>query len=432
MIPSPRLLMLLACWLASAVVASLYPELAPIWKGFGVAIVLLAGADATLRQIKPTFLREVDGSMSLGVWSEVKLHFHNQSRSRLQLEVFDCYPPQVATRGMPARVSIGPREWAKIRYEMRPIKRGELCFSPAQARIRSHLGLWWRTVALGDIQCIKVYPNFAAIANYALLAIDNRLSALGVRLRQRRGEGTEFNQLREYRGGDSLRQVDWKATSRLEKLISREYQDERDQQIVFLIDCGRRMRAKDGDLGHFDHALNAVLLLSYVALRQGDAVGLMGFAGDDRFLQPAKGTHHINRILETVYDMQTGMQSPDYAGATADLLKRLNKRSLVIMVTNLRDEDNEELLPLLGLLRRKNLVLLASLREGILRDTLDRPIERFEDALTHSASLIYLAERRKSHEAIQASGAQFMDVEPEALPLALVNRYLEIKRSGSL
>lgn len=434
MIPARRLFLLLGLGLSLGILAAVFPALAVLWTGF--AAVLLAGAlaDAALamRSPVPELGREVEGSLSLGVWSEVGLHVRNVGRSRLALEIFDHYPPQVAARGMPARVEIGPQGWVALRYAIRPLERGAFCFSPAQLRVDSPLGLWKRTLRAGEERCVKVYPNFAAIVNYALLATDNRLSALGVRLRHRRGEGMEFNQLREYRVGDSLRQIDWKATSRIGKPISREYQDERDQQIVFLVDSGRRMHAKDGELGHFDHALNAVLLLAYVALRQGDAVGLMGFAGDDRYLPPGKGAHYINRIMESVYDMQTGMQNPDYAGAAAALLKRLNKRSLIVVVSNLRDEDNEELLPALNLLRRKNLVLLASLREGILRDVLDEPVDCFEGALTYSAAQIYLAERRKAHDAILASGVQLLDVEPGAFPLALVNRYLDIKRSGSL
>lgn len=125
-------------------------------------------------------------------------------------------------------------------------------------------------------------PDFARLYGAELMAVDHWLNQIGVRGGQRRGLGLEFHQLREFRDGDTLRQIDWKATARKRTPIAREYQDERDQQILFLLDCGRRMRSQDGDLSHFDHALNASLLLAYVALRQGDAVGAMTFAGDDR------------------------------------------------------------------------------------------------------------------------------------------------------
>lgn len=434
MIPAPRLLLLLALWGAVALGTAVFPDALALWIGSGAVIVLLAATDAlAVSRFKALDCqRDAAGSLALGTWTGIRLQLHNRGRRPVVLEVFDGYPPQVAARGMPGQARIEAHGWAEMRYEIRPFERGQFWFSPVQARVASPLGLWQRTIVLGEKQRIKVYPNFAAVANYALLATDNHLSTLGIRLRQRRGEGLDFNQLREYREGDSLRQVDWKATSRLGKLISREYQDERDQQIVFLIDCGRRMRAKDGELSHFDHALNAVLLLSYVALRQGDAVGLMGFGGDSRFLPPRKGAHQINQVLETVYDLQAGTNSPDYPAAASALLTQLKKRSLVVFVSNLRDEDTEALLPALQILRRKHLVLLASLRERVLREALDQPVESFENALAHSASLIYLAERQKAHDAIRTSGAYCVDVEPEALPVTLVNSYLDIKRSGRL
>ena len=145
-------------------------------------------------------------------------------------------------RDLPQRVRIGAAGWAELEYELKPLARGELEFGPIEMRVAlaaRAVGAARRGPARGAT--IRVYPNFAALSKYALLATDQRLSQIGVLQRPRRGEGLEFHQLREYREGDMQRQIDWKATSRAGKLISREYQDERDQQIMFLIDCGRRL-----------------------------------------------------------------------------------------------------------------------------------------------------------------------------------------------
>lgn len=434
MIPGRRLLGILALWGALALATAAFPAVLPFWLGTGALIAVVAAIDAVavLRRAVPDCERELAATLALGVWAGVRLRVHNRSAVRVALDIFDGVPAELVARGMPVRTHIAANGWAEIHYEVRPLERGQFCFVPGHARLDSALGLWQRALALGEQQCIKVYPNFAAVAQYALLATDNHLSTIGIRLRQRRGQGLDFHQLREYRQGDALRQVDWKATSRLGKVIAREYQDERDQQVVFLIDCGRRMHAKDGELSHFDHALNAVLLLSYVALRQGDAVGLMAFAGDTRFLPPGKGSRQINRVLDTVYDLKAGLNTPDYRAAASSVLGQLKKRSLVIVVSNLRDEDDEELPTALQSLRRRHLVLFASLRERALTETLDQPVENFEDALAHSAALIYLAERQKTHDALHSSGTYCVDVEPQVLPVALVNRYLDIKRSGRL
>ncbi len=434
MIPARRLFYLLWLWLVTGVAAAFWPLLVTVWIVVGVLILLAACIDlfAALRQPDITLERQVSATLALGVWSEVRLRIRQAAKSPVTVEIFDHFPPQVEVRGMPVQVRILASGWVEISYEIKPTERGEQCFAASRLLVLSALRLWRRSRMVGASECVKVYPNFAAMTSYALFATDNRLSMMGIRLRQRRGEGLEFHQLREYRTGDMLRQIDWKATSRLKKFISREYQDERDQQVVFLVDCGRRMHAKDGELSHFDHALNAVLLLSYVALRQGDTVGLMAFGGRPCYLPPRKGAGVINSLLDTVYDLQAGTSSPDFAKAATELMSRLKKRSLIVLVTNLRDEDNDELLPALHLMRQRHLVLLASLQERIINDVLSEPVHDFDAALRNSATHLYLGQRRKAHEAIKAYGVLGVDVEPEKLPVALVNRYLDIKRSGRL
>ena len=252
----------------------------------------------------------------------------------------------------------------------------------------------------------------------------------------------DFNQLREYREGDSLRQIDWKATSRLRKLISREYQDEKDQEILFLLDCGRRMLSHDDELSHFDHTLNAMLLLSYVALHQGDAIGFSTFAsgdGDDndssrtqRWFPAKKGMATIQALLNSVYDLHARAITPDYTQAVTQFLLRQKKRALVIVLTNLRDEDSHDLLNALQLLKRKHLVVLASLKEQALGRVMEKKVENFADALLLSATCDYQTQRKKMFENLYARGVNYLDVTPDKLAVRLVNRYLDIKSSGLL
>ncbi|MGB3916869.1 MAG: DUF58 domain-containing protein, partial [Thiothrix litoralis] len=267
---------------------------------------------------------------------------------------------------------------------------------------------------------------------YALMATDHHLSHMGIMKKRRRGEGQDFHQLREYRAGDSLRQIDWKASSRMRRPISREYQDERDQEIIFLLDCGHRMLAKDDSLSHFDHTLNAILLLTYVALRQGDAVGLGSFAGQSRWLPAHKGQHNVQHMLDALYDLQPTTQAPDYAQAVTELLVRQKKRALVILLTNLRDEDLDDLLPAVHILRKRHLVLLASMREQAIDQALDKPVDNQEDALHKAAVQHYLATREATLQRIRAAGIRCLDVAPPALSVNLINHYLDIKRSGIL
>jgi len=431
--PARPLLAAAAAWFVLGIVAALLPVLVPAWAMTGALLAGLVLLDlALIGAPRLSATRRVSASLPVGVWSQVQLRLHNPGRRAVRIAVFDHYPAQSEAEGLPQSMHVAGGGFAELIYRLRPLERGDQTFGQVQVLLDSPLRLWQRSRFFSEPRTVKVYPNFAEMSKYALFATDNRLSQIGIKKHRRRGEGLAFHQLREYRAGDALRQIDWKATSRLKRLISREYQDERDQQVVFLIDCGRRMLAKDGELSHFDHALNAVLLLSYVALRQGDGVGFFAFAGPERFLPPRKGAPAINAVLNSIYDLQPSTHTPDYARAATGLIKRLKKRSLVVLVTNLRDEDAEELRPAIALLRQQHLVVLASLQEAALNQVAEQAVQGFNDALRLAATDIYLEQRRLAHRALKHYGVMMLDVEPAQLPVALVNRYLDIKLSGRL
>jgi uncharacterized protein (DUF58 family) len=379
----------------------------------------------------------VPASLSLGVPVEVRLRVSNPSGSALAAQVHDHYPSSFECHGMPRRIALEPREWTDIAYQARPLARGETAFAAAELRLFSPLQLWQVTRRAGEAMPARVYPNFRALARYTLLATDNRLSQIGVLQVRRRGEGMEFHQLREFRQGDPPRAIDWKATARTARLISREYEEEKDQRVLLVIDCGRRMAAKDDDadgdrLSHFDHALNAALLLAHVALRQGDAVGMLTMGGIARYCEPRKSVGAVHAILNRAYDIEPTLAVPDYQHAARDIMLAQRRRALVIMLTNLRDEDDDTLLPALKLLRTRHLVVLASLREAILSRALTARVDSFDRAVTHAAAADYLAARERAFRKIETAGAITLDVEPERLPIALVNRYLGLKREGRL
>lgn len=436
--PGKRLIAVTAIWLLLAIVAAMVPALTLVWQVAGVLLAVAVVADGLLARapLDVEVTRTVAGSLPIGVASDVHLKIVNRGRRALSLEAYDHHPADALVEGLPATLILPASRHAQFRYRFTPLKRGDMRFAGCDVRITSPLGLWEKKRFFDLVSDVRVYPNFAAIMRYTLLATDNRLSQIGVLQRRRRGEGLDFHQLREYREGDTQRQIDWKATARARKLISREYRDERDQQIVFLIDCGRRMSAADMDvthLTHFDHVLNAALLLAYVSLRQGDAVGYMTFGAEaPRFSAPRKSGATVNRLLNGLYDIQPGLMAPDYYQAAVSLSRRLRRRAFVIVLSNLRDEDDDVLAPSLRLLRERHLVLFASLREPSLDQTLREPVTNLDSALTHAAAQDYLHERTKALKRIERNGTMTLDVEPKQLPIALVNRYWEIKRAGRL
>ncbi|HKH45728.1 MAG TPA: DUF58 domain-containing protein [Thermoanaerobaculia bacterium] len=432
--PAPNLLRLLFAWTLLGVAAAVWPPLLPLWAGAGLALAVAAAvAWRRLRRIPPPPVeRDAPSSLPLGAYTPIRLRLSNPGREELDVEIFDTPPLHSETEGLPSRQRVPGRGWVELEYRLRPTRRGDHRFGPADLLLRQRGDLWRRRLSSGAPQDVRVVPNFQAVARYAILALADQLGQIGIRVSRRRGEGLEFQELREYRDGDSLRRIDWKATARRQRLIARQYQEERNQQIVCLIDCGRRMHAKDGDLTHFDHVLNTVLLLSYVALRQGDSVGFLTFSGPERWLPPVQGNVGLEAIQRLVYDLETTQSPSDYLEAATRLMMRQKRRALVLLLSNLRDEDSDEIVPALRLLRSRHLVLLASLRETVLKQSLERPIGTLRDALRTAAIHRYLSAREGVLEKLQVGGILTLDTEPEMLPYQVVNRYLEVKGSGLL
>lgn len=395
----------------------------------------IAGGDATL-----TVSRRVPHTVPVGVVTEVALKLGNEGARVAVLDVFDHHPVEGESEGLPVTIAIPPGRFALLRYRFTPTERGDLRFGRVAVRVTSPMGFWKVGLAIGVAESIRSFPNYAAVTRYALLAVDHRLSQIGVLKRRRRGEGMDFHQLRDYRDGDSMRTIDWKATARRVKLISREYQDERDQQVIFLLDCSRRMNARDDALSHFDHTLNAILLMTFVAVRQGDAVGLMTFGSGhpdgERFVAPKKSPEMVSRFLNALYPLNPSLRVPDYTDAALQLGKRLNKRALVIVISNLRDEDEEGLSAALSLLKRRHLVMFANLREASVDEALNETgagaAEVREEVLfTHAAAARYATDRDQVIARMRARGVRLIDVPPASLPIALVNQYLDLKQSGA-
>jgi uncharacterized protein (DUF58 family) len=423
-----------AGWLLLAVIAAAWPACTEVWLVAGALLALAAVVDAAHPAWRRPLAveREIADALAVGVWSPVLLRVRNETRARQRLSVFDGVPAEADVRGQPHELDMPAAGWAEFEYEVRVRERGPQTFARTHLLRRSAGRMWLARQLAGAAKTIKVYPNYAPVVRYALLALENRQEQMGIKKKPLRGLGKSFHQLREYREGDLLQQIDWKATSRRRELISREYQEERDQQILFIVDCGRRMRSIDGRLSHFDHCLNALLLVSYVALRQGDSVGLLSFAGSERWLPPVKGPGGMSVILNQVYDYRTTDAPSDYTEAARRALTLQRRRSMIVLMTNLRGEDAADLAPAVQSLRRRHLVVVASLREAIVDERLAAPIEDFEDALLAGSSAHYLGARRRVIEKIRGRGIYALDLLAEELPVALAQQYLDIKQAGAL
>ncbi|MCR9092787.1 MAG: DUF58 domain-containing protein [bacterium] len=407
-------------------------------RTFVLAVVLLAGlalfVDLFLldRVEAPRFRRALPRSLSLEAWSDVGVELRTRGFTGSRVELIDGVPTSAEVSGLPLALDPERGELQRAVYRVRPLVRGDVVFEAATFRAHTPLGFWRYTARLGEPASIRVYPNFAATTRFDELVQAARTRDVGIKRQRLRGEGLEFHQLREYRAGDSIRQIDWKATSRKRELISREYEAEHDQRIVFLLDCSRRMRTKDGDLSHFDHGLNAMILLAHVALKGGDAVGLLSFGEERRWTPPAKGAATVSQLLHRVYDLEPTTLGVDFRGAAEELGRHQRRRSMVILLTHLRPEDEPDVLPALRLLRRRHFVLVADLHPIELDERLARDPEDLGEAFTALGAWDALLDRKAMHDRLRAEGIRTLDVSPATLGPALVSRYFDAKRGGGL
>jgi len=415
--------------------------------GLGLLISLLAVAALDLwRSLKLWRLsglrveRRLPAAFAIGAATELKLDLVNPGRLAWRLQVFDELDPVFDFEGLPRRLTIEAQSRSSLSFHATARQRGIVSLGVTQLLWRSRAGLFEVRERLGEARSLRVYPNFAALARYAWLSGDRRLAQIGIKSFVQRGQGTDFRQLAEYRRGDPLRHLDAKASLRQRRPVVREYQDERDQCVMFLLDCGRRMRADEqsaeaGESSHFDDALDALMLLAYVALTEGDEVGAMTFGCDEsarRDCAPRKGMGTLNALMNKMHDVQPGGHHSDYLGAAETLSRRLRRRSLVIILTNFRDEDSPELQPALRLLRRRHLVLLASLRETALGRIAAQRIASAEEAVDVASAHLLSQARHDAFARVVDHDKLSIDVEPRALAATLVNRYHQVKRAGLL
>jgi len=380
--------------------------------------------------------RQLPTALALGVPTEVTLTLTNPGKHTWHGRVFDEADPALHIEGMPQTVVLPAASRITLHYSVTAQARGIAQFGGMQVRWLTRWRLMEICDTLGESSAVRIYPNFAAVARYAWLSGDHRLAQIGIKSWPRRGQGSDFRQLADYRLGDALRHIDWKASLRRQRPIVREYQDERDQRVLFLLDCGRRMRADEADgSSHFDQALNALMLLAHVALHNGDEVGAMTFGlpkGQQRDFAPRKGLATLHALMNRLHDIQPGKQHSDCQHAARRLLTLYPRRALVIVLTNFQSEDAPELRQAMHLLRTRHLVVIASLRERVLADMVQQPLRRSSDAIDVAAAHWFAQNRRDAFARAVGHDVLSLDVEPAQLAVALVNRYHAIKRAGML
>ena len=393
---------------------------------FAVALVDLAISPRP-RQIE--IERETQDVMSVDAKNRVTIWLRNRSASRLSLDVHDEPPGPCTISELPASVTLGPHQAQQITYHVKPHRRGRNRFGQVFLRSRSRLHFWELTDRRDLPREVKIYPNIQAVHSVELMARRNRAADAGVRLSLLRGRGTEFDRLREYRREDEYRSIDWKATARTRQLISREYVVERNQNLVFLLDSGRSMCNELEGVTHFDRALNAAILLSYVALRQGDTVSWLASGRRvERYVPTLRGAPAMQSLIRQTFDLEPSYHTTDYQLMADELRQRHRKRSLVILLTHAIDDVHlQDVGGALKQLMFPHLVLGAFLKNVPLYNRMTSfPRTRLEAFQVAAAANLVEAQSRQIAE-YERHGLLVIDALPDQLSSELITRYLDIK-----
>jgi uncharacterized protein (DUF58 family) len=421
--------------------SSVLPFLALPTLFYGIALLLLTWLDrhSAGRADQFRVIRQHDLKLSLGVPNPVMLEVESRAARPLDITLHDEPPIGfVLAESATQHVTITPHETLTLVYHVRPLQRGDFAFGDINLRWKGPLGMYVRQTTIKAAETVKVYPNIYEIRQYELLVRRDHLSEMGLRNVRQRHQGTMFESLRDYTPDDPYRSINWKATARRGKPISTDYEPERNQRVLIMLDVGRMMRSAirvddpggvSWNMAKVDFVINSILLLSYVASRKGDQVGLLVFADQvKQYVPPEPGSAHFNKLLEAMYALGSEPVEADYARAVSFLRAHQKKRALIILFTDLSGaRASDSLLTHMPRLTPQHLPLLVTIRDPALDLEARQAPTASESVYRRAVAEQLIDERRLLLDNLRRRGVLTLDVDAQHLSVNVVNRYLQLK-----
>lgn len=404
---------------------------------YDVILAILVIIDLSL-SIKPDEIvisRDLSEKLSINRLNPIKLRFSNFSSQNLVGVVKDDFPDIPAFQTIEDKTFIVKRikialeaaSKGELTYFLKPNYRGEFLFGDIQLRYLSRFKLFWRQTRIKQEQKVKVYPDLIGLNELAFKL--TKSTEIGETRIRRLGDGTEFSSLKEYNFGDDIRHMDWRATARRDSPIIRTFEVSKDQTILILIDAGRMMSTKLSGLSRFDWGVNAALSLSLAALTKGDHVGVGVFADATKlFIPPKRGKINLKNIIEGVHALQPEIVEPDYVGILAKFASLQKKRALIVVITDLIDAmASTSLLKGLAYLAPRHLPFCVTFNDKRVIQLANSQVMNADDVYVQSVSIDLLDQRKQALNTLVRRGGLVLDVPPEDLCTAIVDKYLSIK-----
>ena len=381
------------------------------------------------------YKRGVDASrlcaerFSNGDDNEVKISVDNSFPFMVNLTIIDESPVVFERRDNTYVTSLNSKQGKSVIYKLRPVKRGVYSFGKIRVFASTVIGLVQRRFTCGKEQEIKVYPSYLMLNQYELLAIGDNITELGIKKIRRIGNNTEYEHIKDYVSDDDFRTINWKATARRNKLMVNVYTDEKSQQVVCVIDKGRVMQQTFAGMTLLDYAINASLVLSYIAMHKEDKAGLITFERQfDSYIRPERSKGHMQEILENLYHQETTFGESDFSSLCVNVKRLVTKRSLLVVYTNfLGTNALNRQLPYLKQLSRNNVVLVVFFEDTELDNYAKSPARDMQDYYCRDVAQNFVYEKHAIVATLRQNGIYALQTPPEQLTVNVINRYLEMK-----
>jgi len=364
----------------------------------------------------------------------VKVSIRNQYGFKTKVEVIDEIPVQFQKRDFLRYLELPAHKNNSFDYLLKPLKRGEYIFGNLNVFVSTFLKLAKRRYVFNKDQMVKVYPSFIQMKKLDFMALDQKINLHGIKRIRRIGHTMEFEQIKEYVRGDDVRTINWKATAKNNHLMVNQFQDERSQPVYSIIDCGRMMKMPFEGLSLLDYAINSSLAFSNVALKKKDKVGILSFSNKiDKLQKASSKLSQLNRIMEALYNVNTGFYDSDFSLLYSRVKKHLTHRSLLMLYTNFEHMSAlQRQLPYLKAMAKNHLLVVIFFENTEMTKLTEITPKNISESAHQTIAEQFVHTKVLMSKELQRNGIQTLLTSPEDLSVNTINKYLEIKARGLL
>ena len=372
--------------------------------------------------------------LSNGDENQVNIIIKNNYFYKIEVRIIDEIPFQFQKRDFSVKKEIKSRETISFQYILVPKERGEYSFGRLNIFVSSPIGLVSKRFSFQEGEFLPCYPSFIHLRKYELMALQNEFSSFGIKKVRKLGHTMEFEQIKEYVQGDDIRTINWKATSKQNKLMVNQYQDEKSQRIYILIDKGRTMQLPFNGLTLLDYSINAAMALSHIILKKGDKAGMMTFSKKTENKVPADSkSGQLKKISEALYNIETNFYESDFGRLYQDIRFNITQRSLVLLFSNFETLDavNRQMKYLRSIAKNHLLVVILfknSELQNLIGNAPDSIQEVYDEIIAEKLDF----EKKLIIQELRKYGIYTIYTLPENLNIDVINKYLEIKSRGIL